>query len=56
MLLVTLSPFPMWPAFPASEYYGDSATTRRHQRASRLPADQLAAGREGQHRVASHVH
>ncbi len=56
MLPITLSPFPMRPAFPASEYYGDSATTRRQQRASRLPTGRLAADREGRHRVASHVH
>ena len=46
----------MWPAFPTSEYYGGSATPRCQQRALRLPADRLAAGREGRHRVASHVH
>jgi hypothetical protein len=56
MLLVTLPPFPMWPAFPASEYCGGSATTRRQQRASRLPVHRLAAGRRGRRRVASHVH
>ena len=56
MLLVLLSPFPMWPAFPTSEYYGDSVTTRPQQRALRLPADRLVAGREGRRRVASHVH
>ncbi len=46
----------MWPAFPASEYYDGSATPRRQQRASRLPDEQLAVAREGQRRVASHVH
>jgi len=25
LLLLSLSPFPKWPALPASEYYGDSA-------------------------------
>jgi len=56
MLLVTLPPFPMWPAFPASEYYGGSVTTRRQQRALCLPADRVAPGRGGRHRIASHVH
>ena len=46
----------MWPAFPASDYYGSSAPPRRHQPATGLPADQLAAGREGGHRGGSHVH
>lgn len=51
-----LPPFPMQPAFPTSEYYGGSATPRCQQRALRLPAGRLATGREGRHRVASHVH
>ncbi|MFE7046161.1 hypothetical protein ACFU9X_44320, partial [Streptomyces atratus] len=41
---------------PASEYYGDSATIWLHQRASRLPAARLEAGREGRCQIASHVH
>jgi len=37
----------MWPAFPTAEYYGGSATTRRHQRTLRLPVRLLAADDEG---------
>jgi len=55
-LLITLPPFPMHAAFLRSEYYGGSATTRCPQRASRLPTNPLDAGREGRHRVVSHVH
>lgn len=43
----------MWPAFPASEYYGSSATPRRQQRTVRLPRP-LRVG--GHRRDASHVH
>lgn len=46
----------MRPAFPSPEYYGDSATTRRQQRALRLPTARPDAGRSGQRRIASHVH
>jgi len=46
----------MHAAFLRSEYYGGSATTRCPQRASRLPTNPLDAGREGRHRVVSHVH
>ena len=46
----------MWPAFPTSQYYGGSATTRYPQRASRLPPDRLAAEQVGRYRIASHVH
>jgi len=35
---VWLSPFAMWPAFPASDYYEDSATPWRHQLTTSLPA------------------
>ena len=35
----------MWPAFPASDYYGTSATTDRHQAALALPV--LLAQAEG---------
>ena len=45
----------MWPAFPASDYYGPSAPTRRHQPATRLPCDRRS-GRGGGRRVGSHVH
>ena len=46
----------MWPAFPASDYYGSSAPPHRHRPAMRLPAGQLAAAREGDQRDGSHVH
>lgn len=46
----------MWPAFPASDYYGSSAPPRRHQPATGLPADQQDAGRGGDCRDGSHVH
>jgi hypothetical protein len=52
----TLDPFAMRPAFPASDYYGSSVPPRRHQPTTGLPADQLAAGREGDRRDGSHVH
>ena len=42
----------MWPAFPASDYYGSSATPRRQQRTVRLPRAKLG----GHRRDASHVH
>lgn len=43
-------------AFRCSDYYEPSVPSRRHQPTVDLPADQLAAGREGQHRNGSHVH
>jgi hypothetical protein len=46
----------MCTAFLCSDYYGPSAPSRHHQPTVDLPADQLAAGREGQHRDGSHVH
>src|SRR5215217_3315233 len=46
----------MWPALPAAEYYGDSATPGSHQPTAGLPATPLAVGREGRHPDASHVH
>ena len=43
----------MWPAFPAADYYGSSATPRWQERTVRLPrARELG----GHHRDASHVH
>lgn len=45
----------MWPAFPAPDYYGPSAPTRRHQPATRLPCDRRN-GCGGGRRVGSHVH
>ncbi|MDT7714861.1 MAG: hypothetical protein QOH09_853 [Pseudonocardiales bacterium] len=53
---LTLSPFPMWPAFPTSKYYGDSATIWCPQLALCLPAARPDAEREGQPQIASHVH
>jgi hypothetical protein len=46
----------MHTAFPRSDYYEPSAPLRHHQPTVDLPADQQAAGREGQHRNGSHVH
>jgi hypothetical protein len=43
----------MRPAFPASEYYGSSATPRRQQRTVRLPQPRRVGGHR---RSASHVH
>jgi hypothetical protein len=46
----------MWPAFPASDYYGPSVPSRRHQPATGLPTCRpgRAAGRDQQD--GSHVH
>ena len=46
----------MWPAFPASDYYGSSAPSHRHQPATGLPTRRpgWAAGRG--RRDGSHVH
>ena len=46
----------MCTALLCSDYYEPSAPSRRHQPTVDLPADQLAAGREGQPRNGSHVH
>ena len=46
----------MWPAFPTPDYYGGSAPTRRYRSAVDLPSTTLAAQREGQPRIGSHVH
>ena len=46
----------MGSAFPASDYYGSSAPSRRHRPAMRLPAGQPAAARKGDRRDGSHVH
>lgn len=35
---MSLVPFALWPAFPASDYYGTSATPRPHQATMALPA------------------
>jgi len=45
----------MWPAFPASDYYGPSAPSRRYQPTASLPA--TARRRQGgRHQDGSHVH
>src|SRR6266498_6165668 len=49
----SLCPFAMCTPLACSDYYGHSATTRHHQRTTRLPA---APRRGGRRRVASHVH
>src|SRR4029453_6049193 len=38
-----LPPFPLWPALPASEYYGGSAPTQGPQPTADLPAAVLGA-------------
>jgi hypothetical protein len=40
----------MWPALPASDYYGPSAPPQRHQPTASLPTT------GGRHRRGSHVH
>jgi hypothetical protein len=52
----SLGPFAMWSAFPTPDYYGPSAPTPGRQLTVCLPADQLAAGREGRPGDGSHVH
>jgi hypothetical protein len=46
----------MWPAFPASDYYGSSVPSRGRQPTAGLPATALAGRREGRPRDSSHVH
>lgn len=46
----------MYAAFLHSDYYELSAPSRHQQPTMDLPANQQAAGREGQHRDGSHVH
>lgn len=38
-----LPPFAMWPAFPAADYYGGSATTSGRRRTARLGIPQVAS-------------
>ena len=45
----------MWLAFPASDYYGPSAPSRRQQPTADLPATALDERRGGQRRDGSHV-
>jgi hypothetical protein len=52
---ILLGPFALWPALPASDYYGPSAPTQRHRPATRLPCGrQKPAARDRW--VGSHVH
>jgi hypothetical protein len=44
----------MWPAFPASDYYGDSAPPCDHQPTAGLPTTGLAGRREGRSQGGSH--
>jgi hypothetical protein len=46
----------MWPAFPASDYYGPSAPPRCHQPTAGLPTTAHNGRREGRLRDGSHVH
>jgi hypothetical protein len=52
----SLPPFAMWPAFPASDYYGDSVPSQSHQPTTGLPAAGLAGQRGGRPWESSHVH
>ncbi|MFF7988127.1 hypothetical protein ACFZDK_55685 [Streptomyces sp. NPDC007901] len=51
-----LSSFATYAPLARSDYYEDSATTRCRRPTTNLPSVQLAAGREGRHLAASHVH
>lgn len=51
-----LSPFAVYAPLARSDYYRDSATARCRQPTTNLPSTRLAAGREGRHPAASHVH
>jgi hypothetical protein len=46
-LLILLSPFAMWPAFPTSDYYEDPVPPPRRQSTTDLPASGLADRRVG---------
>jgi len=46
----------MCTAFPCSDYYRSSVPSRQHPLTTSVPADQRAAGREGDRRDGSHVH
>jgi len=46
-----LAPFAMWPAFPASDYYGASAPTGVISRRRACPSAVLAARQWGRHRA-----
>src|SRR3954469_16556746 len=52
----SLPPFAMWPAFPASDYYGGSATSRPAEPTTNRPAADLEGRPTGPARDASHVH
>jgi len=50
-----LPPFPLWPALPASEYYGGSVPTQGPQPTAGLPTTGLAGRWSGQPWAGSHV-
>jgi hypothetical protein len=52
----SLPPFAMWPAFPASDYYGGSAPPWQHQTTAVLPVTDLAGRWGGRRQGGSHVH
>ena len=54
--LDTLPPFPMWPAFPASEYYGGSAPPTPFGRQRAYPPDRPGGTPDGTRTDGSHVH
>jgi hypothetical protein len=51
-----LPPFPMYAAFPRSEYYGGSAPSRSRQPTAGLPAATPDARSDGRDQDGSHVH
>src|SRR3954449_12121522 len=52
----SLPPFARWPAFPASDYYGGSATSRPAEPTTNRPAADPEGRPTGPARDASHVH
>ena len=46
----------MWPAFPASDYYGGSAPPPKHRLTMRLPEAGQAGRTHGRFDDGSHVH
>src|SRR3954447_6853314 len=52
----SLPPFAMWLAFPASDYYGGSATSRPAEPTTNRPAVDLEGRQPGPARDASHLH
>ena len=57
LLLTSLSAFAMWPAFPSSDYYADSAPAPGHRSAMHLSRTSAWIGRFRERtRTGSHVH